>query len=334
MPPDLVALPKVELHVHLEGTIAAETAVRLALRHEEDPAAVLPLVNGGYPERFESFESFVELYLAVSRQVRTPDDLYTVAASFARKQAAQNIRYTEATFTAVTHLRNGMEPAAMWEAVRSAIAEVPDGTTINLIVDSVRNLGAQHAEDTIRAVESADAPIVGLGLTGVEGSVPEREFKMLREEADRMKLGLAVHAGETGTAENVRAALDDLGADRIGHGVAAWSDGSLVDRLVRDATPVEVCPSSNVVLGVFPSLAEHPFPHMWASGINVTVNSDDPPFFSTTLTKEIEHVRSAAGLSVADIAELQERAAAAAFAPDETKGALTAAIGSWRKAQA
>jgi len=334
MPPDLIALPKVELHVHMEGTITAETAVRLALRHGEDPAAVLPLVNGDYPARFESFESFVELYLAVSRQVRTPDDLYTVAASFARKQAAQNIRYTEATFTAVTHLRNGMEPAAMWEAVRSAIAEVPDGTVINLIVDSVRNLGAQHAEDTIRAVESADAPIVGLGLTGVEGSVPEREFKMLREEADRMKLGLAVHAGETGTAENVRAALDDLGADRIGHGVAAWSDESLVERLVRDATPVEVCPSSNVVLGVFPSLADHPFHEMWASGINVSVNSDDPPFFSTTLTEEIELVRSAAGLSVADIAELQERAAAAAFAPAETKGAVMSAIGSWREAQA
>ena len=329
MTPDLVALPKVELHVHLEGTITAATAIELAQRHGEDPERVLPLSSGGYPEPFRDFLEFLELYLAVSRLVRTPDDLYTVAASFARDRAEQNIVYTEVTFTALTHVRNGMEPGAMWAAVSAGLREVPEGTTIGLIVDSVRDQGAEHARGTIELVGSADAPIVGLGLTGIEGSSPESGFKMLRDAADELGLGFAVHAGDTGTPDNVRAALDDLGADRIGHGVASVEDADLVERLVRDGIPVEVCPSSNVSLQIFPSLDDHPFPKMWSAGMNVTVNSDDPPFFSTTLTEEIELMRRAASLTPADIAELQRRAATAAFASDPARTALVARIDAW-----
>jgi aminodeoxyfutalosine deaminase len=326
MPPDLVALPKVELHVHLEGTITAGTAIDLAQRHGEDPGE---LFFGGYPQRFEDFLGFLDLYLAVSRQVRSPDDLYTVAKAFAEDRAHQNIVYTEVTFTALTHVRSGMEPAAMWEAVSAGLREVPAGSFIGIIVDSVRDMGTEHMEETLRLVEEADAPIVGLGLTGIEGSAPEREFKMLRDAADRLGLGLAVHAGETGTAENVRSALDDLGADRIGHGVASWRDRSLVERLVADGTPIEVCPSSNVSLQIFPSLDEHPFPDMWRAGMNVTINSDDPPFFSTTLTRELELMRAAAGLGTEDMAELQRRGAAAAFASDDVKAGLLAGIDAW-----
>ena len=111
-----------------------------------------------------------------------------------------------------------MEPAAMWDAVTGGLRETPDGTTIALIVDAVRDQGLQHAEETVRVVDRADAPIVGLGLTGIEGSAPEREFKLLRDEADRMGLGLAVHAGETGTAENVRGAIEDLAPTGSGTG--------------------------------------------------------------------------------------------------------------------
>ncbi|MGH2753247.1 MAG: adenosine deaminase [Actinomycetota bacterium] len=329
MPVDLVSLPKVELHVHLEGTITAATATDLARRHGEDPASVLPLVDGRYPERFGSFLEFVELYLAVSRLVRTPDDLYTVAASFARDQAAQNIIYTEATFTALTHVSNGMDPVAMWDAVTSGFGEAGSDVEVHLIVDSVRDMGVDHAEATVRLVGSAAAPIVGLGLAGIEGSAPERDFKILRDAATHFDLGLAVHAGETGTPENVRAALDDLGADRIGHGVAAWQDRSLVERLARERVPVEVCPSSNVALRIFASLAEHPFPDMWRAGINVTINSDDPPFFSTSLTRELEFAQEVAALDAREIAELQRRAVAASFAPEATRTRLSSAIDSW-----
>ena len=329
MPPDLVALPKVELHVHLEGTITAETAIELARRHGDDPEEALPLVDGRYPTPFTDFLHFVDVYLAVSRQLRTPDDLFTVVEAFARDRAAQNVVYSELTFTALTQVRNGMEPGPMWEAISSGLRSTPEGRRTGLIVDTVRDLGVEGAEETLRLVENADAPIVALGLTGVEGSLPESDFRMLRDAATSMGMGLAVHAGETGSAQNVRAAIDDLGADRIGHGVAVVKDRLLVERLARDAVPIEVCPSSNVALQLFPSLADHPFPTMWGAGLNVTVNSDDPSFFSSTLTDELEHVQDLASLAAGDLAELQRRAIRAAFTSDSIKRSVEDAIDVW-----
>lgn len=325
----LETLPKVELHVHLEGTVTAETAIALAIRHGEDPRKALPLVEGGYPKSFATFQEFVDLYLAVSRQIRTPDDLATVAAEFAAGQAAQNVLYTEVTFTAMTHVRNGMPPREMWRALRDGFSEAPDGCDIRLIVDARRDLGAVDGQETVRLVSDADAPIAGLGLTGIEGSVPESEFHMLRDAADGLGLGLAVHAGETGGPQNVAAALDDLGADRIGHGVRSIQDDELVKRLVSDGTPLEVCPSSNVALKIFPSLEEHPFPSLWSAGVNVTVNSDDPPFFSTTLTEDLGHAIRLASLSESDVAELQRRAARSAFIDQAAKARLIASIDEW-----
>lgn len=318
-----------ELHVHLEGTVTAETAIALARRHGEDPQRVLPLVDGRYPESFSSFVEFVELYLAVSRQIRTPDDLATVAAAFAAGQAAQNVLYSEVTFTAMTHVRNGMQPKEMWRALREGFSEAPDGCDIRLIVDARRDERAVDGHETVRVVSDADAPIAGFGLTGIEGSVPESDFGMLRQAADTMGLGLAVHAGETGGPTNVAAALDDLGADRIGHGVRALEDDELVKRLVRDETPLEVCPSSNVALKIFPSLEMHPFPKLWAAGANVTVNSDDPPFFSTTLTADLVHATRLASLSESDVAELQRRAACSAFIDQASKQRLIRSIDEW-----
>ncbi|HEU4480755.1 MAG TPA: adenosine deaminase [Actinomycetota bacterium] len=325
----LVSLPKVELHVHLEGTVTAETATELARRHGEEPGEVLPLVDGGYPQPFEDFAAFVSLYRAVSRQLRSPDDLATVAAAFARQQADQNVVYTEVTFTALTHVRNGMEPRAMWAALRDGFADAPPGVTIRLIVDAIRDLEPGFGKETVELVSSADAPIAGLGLSGVEGSVPEGRFALLRSAADEMGLGLSVHAGETGTPDNIRAALDDLGADRIGHGVAAVGDAVLMERLRAERTPVEVCPSSNVSLQIFPTLESHPWPQLYSAGLNVTINSDDPPFFGTTLTDELRYAQRVGGLSLADIAELQRRAALAAFAPMQERDRVLGLLDAW-----
>ncbi|GGI09515.1 adenosine deaminase [Egicoccus halophilus] len=330
---DLQALPKVELHVHLEGSIAAPTAVDLARRHGEDPEQVLEVVRGddgelGYPSPFRDFDHFVTTFLATTRQVRTPDDLATVAAAFARGQAAQGVRWTEATFTALTLVDNGMEPAAMWQALREGFAEVPD-TRVGLIVDSVRNLGVEASHRTVALVEAADAPIVGLGLTGVEGSVPEREFAHLREAADTLGLGLAVHAGETGTPDNVRAALDELGAQRIGHGIAAAQDPSLLERLAREGVVLEVCPSSNVTLSIVPDLDAHPLPALWAADVPVTINSDDPPFFATTLSEELLIASRLLALTRRGLADLQRRAMRAAFAPADVRRQVLRQIDAW-----
>jgi aminodeoxyfutalosine deaminase len=326
--PDLSTLPKVELHVHLEGTVAATTAAGLARRHGEDPDDVLVLEDGDYPRRFEGFDHFLRTFLATSAQVRTPDDLATIAAAFATAQADQRVVWSEATFTAVTMVRRGMEPGPMWRALRDGFAEASD-TRIGLIVDTPRDLGPDAMDETLRLVESADAPVVALGLTGIEGSRPERDFAPLRAAADRLGIGLVVHAGEIGTATNVRAALDDLGADRIGHGVASVTDAALLERLARDRVVLEVCPSSNVTLGIAASLEAHPIRALRDAGVALTVNSDDPPFFSTTLTDELGHATRLLALSGHEVADLQRRALAASYAPADVRREAAARIDAW-----
>jgi aminodeoxyfutalosine deaminase len=341
---ELASLPKVELHVHLEGSIAAGTAAELARRHGEDPRSVLeveritdppagadgPQAGWRYPPRFRDFLHFVDTFLATTRQVRSPEDLTTVATAFARGQAEQGVLYTETTFTALTLVDNGMDPSAMWNALVEGFAVVPE-TEVALIVDCVRNLGVEASRRTVELVADAhgQAPIVGLGLTGVEGSFPEADFRHLRTAADDLGLGLAVHAGETGTADNVRAALDELGADRIGHGIASVQDPELVARLARDGVPLEVCPSSNVTLSIVEALDDHPLPALWDAGVEVTVNSDDPPFFATTLTGELVHARRLLGLDRGGLAELQRRAARASFAPPARRAELLETIEGW-----
>jgi len=325
---DLRSLPKVELHVHVEGSISAATALSLARRYRVDPRE-LGLVEGRYPDRFDNLAHFIRVYLAVSRLIRTPDDLAMIFAAFARQQVSQGVLYTEATFTAMAHVRNGMEPVALWAAVRDGLADIDSGTEIRLIIDAQRDLGSDDARDNVRLVENADAPIVGLGLSGPEGEEKDREFVVLRQAADRLHLGLAVHAGEEGPPAQVRAALDDLGADRIAHGVAAAKAPDLIERLKRDAVPLDMCLSSNVRIGIFPSLEAHPFADLWRAGLNVNVSSDDPPFLSTTLIDELRHAARLASLSRADLADLQRRAALAAFAPADTRGRLVAAIDAW-----
>lgn len=326
---DVVSIPKVELHVHVNGSITEATASVLARRHGADPDETLGLVNGRYLGRYPNFQGFLETYMAANSFVRTPEDLELVAADFARAQAAQNVVYSEAIFTAMIYVRNGMDPRAMWTALRSGLAAGGPGTRVALVVDAIRDLGPAEAEATILLVEEADAPIVGLCLTGVDSTAPIQAFRPLREAATRNGFGLEVHAGEMGPPSTMVDALDVLEADRIGHGVAAIDDPALLARLVRDQVPLDVCPSSNVGIGRFPSLEAHPAADFWRAGVNMTISSDDPPFFGTTLTDELRAFVRLAGLSRDDLGELQRRAARNSFAAQSVKDEVVAAIDAW-----
>jgi adenosine deaminase len=326
---DLRTLPKVELHVHLGGSITESTASELARRHGADPEAYLHLVDGRYPGRYDGFAPFLAAYLATNAFVRTPDDLALATSRFAEAQAAQGIQYSEVIFTAMTYVRNGMEPRAMWEALRSSLAAAGAETRCGIVVDTIRDFGRDEALATLEVVADADAPIVGLGLTGVEGTVPASEFIEYRSEARRMGFGFEVHAGEMGPPSSVVEALVILEADRIGHGVAAIQDPALVERLVREGVVLDVCPSSNVAIGLYPSLEEHPVADLLRAGVAVTVSSDDPPFFRTTLTDELREVARLVKLDRAGVAGLQRRAAEAAFLPGEDREILFAAVDRW-----
>jgi adenosine deaminase len=326
---DITTVPKVELHVHLNGSITEANASRLARRHGADPTTALRLTDGRYPGRYPNFGGFLDSYMAANQFVRTPDDLELVASEFAKGQAAQNVVYSEATFTAMIYVRNGMEPDQMWGALRRGFAAGGPSTRVRLIVDVMRDLGRAEADATLRLVESADAPIVGLGLTGVEDTVPIEEFIEFREEGRRLGLGFAVHAGEMGPPASIVATLDVLEADRISHGVAAIHDPALLERLVREQVMLDVCPTSNVGIGLFPSLEAHPFRSFWRAGVNMTISSDDPPFFGITLNDELQNVVQLAGLTRTDLAELQRRASRNSFATADAKAGYFDAIDGW-----
>ncbi len=320
-PDDLSDLPKVELHVHLGGTINETTASDLARRHGLEPSEVLRLEEGRYPGTYRDFPHFLDAFLASNSLVQTPDDLYLVAHQFARRQAGERIVWSEVLFTAMNYVRNGLEPKAMWDALKAGLNEgAGDDVRIGVVVDAIRDFGREEAEATIRLVESAEAPIVGLCLTGIEGTVPTSEFSVLTDARNAMGLGLQVHAGETGPPSSVTEALDILQADRIGHGVAADRDPNLLARLVREQVPLDVCPTSNVaILPEYPSFDDHPVARFWGAGVNFTVSSDDPPFFATTLTDELHLVARLARLSREDLLELQRRAVSNSFASSDTK---------------
>jgi len=228
----------------------------------------------------------------------------------------------------------GWDPGALWEALIQGLSTVP-GTEVGLILDTPRDLGADVARrsvDLARGAIAAGVPVVALGLTGIEGSVPAREFVLLREAADELGIGLVVHAGETGGPEEVADALDVLRADRIGHGIATVKDPDLLARVAERGVILEVCPSSNVTLGIVPSLAQHPIRMLRDAGVAVTVNSDDPPFFATTLTQELGHAVRLLELDEVRLAALQRRAIDASFAPAALRTSVHAAIDAWTRA--
>jgi aminodeoxyfutalosine deaminase len=340
-PERIASLPKVELHVHLEGTISASTAAGLARARGLDPREVLVLddVPGSsqsladlrYPAPFRDFLHFVDAFLASSAQVQTPSDLVTIAAAFAAGQVEQGVRWSETTFTAVTMAMRGWDAASMWSALAEGFATEP-GTAIGLVLDTPRDLGADAARRSVELATSAlDAglPVVALGLTGVEGSLPASEFVLLRRAADELGIGLVAHAGEMGGPEEVADALDILGAERIGHGIATVKDPALLARIAAEGIVLEVCPSSNVTLGLVPSLDDHPIRALRDAGVALTVNSDDPPFFSTTLTEELGHAVRLLELDEARLAALQRRAVDASYAPTELRAEMHAAIDRW-----
>jgi aminodeoxyfutalosine deaminase len=331
---DIVTVPKVELHLHFGGSITEATATVLARRHGQDPAALHLNAAGRYPAPYRDFRGFLRAFLAANQFIRTAEDLELVATELARGQAAQNVIYSETIFTAMIYVRNGMDAASRWTALDRGLRAAGPETRIGILVDAIRDFGPPEADATVALVERAGRgiPIVGLGLTGVEGSMPVADFVPYAYAARRLGLGLEVHAGEMGPPSSVIASLDILHADRIGHGVSAIQDPALIERYVRDRVVLDVCPSSNVAIGEYASLEDHPMRAFWDAGVAFNISSDDPPFFGVTLTEELRNVVRVLALTRGDLAELQRRGARAAFQPQLLRDELVARIDAWEAA--
>ena len=323
----IAAMPKVELHVHLEGAIRPETLLELARRNDVPlPADTVAGLHKWYS--FTDFPHFVEIYVAISACLRTPDDIELIAREFLAGQAAQNIRYSEVTYTAFTHYAHKNiafrdQLAAINRARAWAAAEL--GVTMRLIIDISREQPTESGRQVADwAIDAIGDGVVALGLGGPEVGNPPEKFQAAFDRARAAGLPSVPHAGETVGAASIWGALRALGAVRIGHGVRCLEDPALVEELRARQIPLEVCPTSNVCLGVAPSMAEHPLPRLLAAGLYVTLNSDDPSMFNTTLNGEYLAAVGAFQLNVGDLERLALNAVRAALLPAADRTALEA----------
>lgn len=282
-------MPKAELHVHLEGSVRPETLLKLARRHHVSlPADDVPGLQKWYT--FRDFDHFVEIYMTISSCLRSAEDIELVAREFLIGQAEQNILHSEVTFTPFNQLFNcGLAFRPQMDAVRRArewgMKEL--GTRLEVILDIPREHPAEVGDKVAEwVIECHGEGVVAMGLGGPERGNRPSKFRRAFERVREAGIPCILHAGETDGPQSVWNAINVAGTRRIGHGVRAIEDPALVGHLQKTQLTLEVCPTSNVCLGVFPSLQGHVLPILIEKGLKVTINSDDPPMFNTTLTGE------------------------------------------------
>ncbi|MET0929654.1 MAG: adenosine deaminase [Aeromicrobium sp.] len=324
-----LGLPKAELHVHHVGSASMDTVATLAERHAgstgvpTDPDALADFFT------FTDFAHFIEVYLATVDLLRTPEDLWTLTHDVARDLTAQNVRYVELTCTPYTSMAVGIPAEAYVEAIEDARrrAEADFGIEMRWIFDIPGESGLPAADATLDvALRLRPDGLIGFGLGGPEIGVPRPQFQPHFDQARAAGLRSLPHAGESTGPETIWDAIRVLGAERIGHGITAAQDPELMAYLAEHDIPLEISPTSNVRTRSVTSLAEHPLPVLVAAGVPVSINSDDPPMFGTTLTTEYQVARDLLGLDDAGVADLARAGVRHSFAPDALKSSILAEI--------
>jgi len=323
-------MPKAEIHIHLEGSVRPATLLELACRNGVRPPAE---DEAGLRDffRFRDFPHFIEVYIAVCSCLRTPQDFATIVRELGEDAAAQNIRYLEIHFNPETNVRKrGLDFHAMLDGMNQGRAEANErwGVEMRWIADGVRDsetspYSVTQTVDWISALP-AEAGVVALGLGGNEVGYPPLPFAADFGRARAAGLHTVAHAGETTGHATICDSLDFLLVERIGHGIRAAENPSLVERLARDRVPLELCPTSNLRTGVVTSLEAHPFRAFDRAGVLVTVNSDDPPLFGTTLTDEFLILARDWGYDADGLQRVALNAVDAAFLSEDERAALRA----------
>lgn len=330
-------LPKVQLHCHLEGTLRATSFIDLARKHgvaltynprqsealpsvpiEADPEAVY---------RFESFQQFLMTFAAVSRSLALPDDYERLAAEYVEDAIAQNVQHAELFISpSVWQFFNPeIDVRECIRLMRAAFDSAKDQIDVTLIADVTRNFGVESGMKTARmAVELQDLGVIGIGLGGDEARFPAELFEDVFAFARAEGLRVVAHAGEAAGAQSVKAAVELLGAERIGHGIRALEDPAVVEMLASRRIPLEVCPTSNALTGVAPRGDTHPLMQLDATGCIVTIDADDPALFRTNVTDEYAYVEQLAGRDA--VVRFARNAIDVSFATAQRKGQLRAGL--------
>jgi len=318
-------MPKVELHVHLQGATQPETWLELAKRNN------VPLRASTVEEMrevftFTDFRHFIDTYIHVVKTLVTPDDLELMAREFLKNQAAQNIVYSEVTYTPrLSTIRDAGINREQLAAVNRARAwsEAELGASMGLVIDIPREVTADDAEYYADwALMGYGNGVVAFGIGGYEPGHPPSKYARTFARVYEAGIPCVPHAGETVGPESIWNALEVCKPVRIGHGVRCVEDPRLVEHLRETQIPLEVSPTSNVLLKVFPSLAEHSLPRLMEAGLYVTINSDDPPMFNTTLTDEYIKCAATFGWDAERIEGLVMNGLRASFLPDKRKAQM------------
>ena len=305
-------LPKAELHLHLEGSIEPETLAEL------EPGLDLATARARY--QFADFQGFIQSYIWAIGRLTQPRDYALIARRLLERLERQNVRYAEITLSAGVVLKRGQDFAAVYDAIQAEAEASP--VEVRWIPDAVRQWGPEPAREVLRlAIERRDRGVVAFGIGGDEVAGPIEWFGDLMREARDAGLRLTIHAGETAGADSVRKAVQ-LGAERIGHGIRAADDPSLLEYLRDRDIPLEICISSNVATRAIARLEDHPVRRIYDAGVPIVLGTDDPAMFHTTLEREYELAEHQFGFTDEELCGLVENAFRHAFAAAAFVGRL------------
>ncbi|RED14262.1 adenosine deaminase [Pontivivens insulae] len=316
----VVDLPKTELHLHLEGAAPPAFIARLAQEKGLDLSAVIE----GDTYIYTDFPAFLAAYEAVSACLQTPDDYRRLTRAVLEQSRDEGVIYTE-LFVAPSITGSSMADWAEYLAGMEAGADDVPEVECRFISTAVRHMGAEVARQTAEVTVAHLSPrLTGWGMGGNESTFAPRDFAVAFDIAREAGLGITTHAGEIEGPESVRDSLDALRPSRIGHGVRAWEDPELVARLVAEDITLEVNPGSNIRLGVYPAIEQHTIQKLRSAGVKVTVSTDDPPYFHTTMRKEYAELNRVFGWTRSDFDAINRTAMDAAFCDAATRARLRA----------
>jgi adenosine deaminase len=320
-------LPKVELHLHIEGTLEPEMMFSLASKHGAKlPYASVEAVRKAYA--FHDLQSFLDLYYAGCDVLRDRRDFYALAMAYFTRAHADRVVHAELMFDPQSHTARGIPMEVVFAGLCDAQEDAHRryGITSELILCFLRHLSEEDAFATLDAAMPFLSEFAGVGLDSGEKGNPPSKFERVFAKAHSLDLRLVAHAGEEGPAAYITEALDLLHVERIDHGVRCDEDPALVDRLVRDRIPLTVCPLSNLKLCVVKDLKQHNFAKLLRKGVAVTINSDDPAYFGGYIGENYRATATALELTNAELVTVAENAARASFLPATAKTSLLSTI--------
>ena len=313
-----MTFPKIELHVHLEGTVRADTLRAIAKRNDYPLPDDLESLYA-----FRDFRHFIEVWILTTNALQTAEDFRQMVVDYAVEAASHGAVYLEGIFSPAERVRRGVSWETAYEGVCDGAQQARElhGVEVRLTPDIPRGFTQEEARATVEwAARYRDRGVVAVGLGGLEAEYPPEPYAEVFALARSLGLGSVPHAGEVAGAASVRGALEALGADRLRHGIRAVEDAGLVRELAGRGTVLDVCPLSNLRTGAVASLAEHPLPQLMAAGVRCSISTDDPAMFDTDLTRDYEAAESL-GLTPR---AAYEAGVAGALCDDETRAGLEA----------